>query len=113
DEIHAKVGAVTIGTERSDRKQIAKMQDSLLNALGGDEGLIWISADIAMSGVMALTSQRILYGNGRHIEYVIPGDRVARSAIGVGPFYSGKHSKRHCLKVTWIGGPLKHQRIRN
>lgn len=113
-EVSSTIAAVIIGSESSDRKQIAKMQDALLKLLVPGEHLVWVSADVVYNdGIMALTDQRILRSSGRDIAYIVPGDRVARSTIKVKDFYGGKHSKMHAVHVTFIGGPLKHQTIKN
>ena len=109
-ELDNRLASAIIGSEPSDRKQMAKIQNALLSALTTGETLVWISATVLDTGVMALTDQRIIYGSGREIGYVIPGDRVARTSIGAKTFYGRRH---HCIHVNWFGGPLNHQSIRN
>jgi hypothetical protein len=113
-ELDAAIAPAVIGSESSNRKQITKIQDSLLRALLPGERLVWVSADVVHGGgVMALTDQRILYGGGKNVEYIVPGDRVARTALMVKEYASRQYPKVYAIKVTWFGGPLKHQTIKN
>lgn len=109
------VDAVAIGSSSSDSKRIGKIQYALLQALTPGEQLIAVSAEAQNwgSGVMAVTSQRILYGSGSHIEYIIEGNRVERTALKKAPTNNSRQPFRFCTYVTWRGNPLKHQRIKN
>jgi hypothetical protein len=107
--------AVVIGSSSSDSKRIGKIQAALLQALTPGEQLIAVAADAQNwgSGVMAVTSQRILYGTGSHIEYIIEGNHVAQTALKKAATNNSKQPFRFCAYVTWLGNPLKHQRIKN
>lgn len=109
------VAAAVIGSSSSDSKRIGKIQPALLQALTAGEQLIAVSADAQNwgSSVMAVTSQRILYGSGSHIEYIVEGNRVERTAIKKAPTSNSRQPFRFCASVTWLGNPLKHQRIKN
>lgn len=69
--LNSAVAAVVIGSSSSDLKRVGKIQPVLLEALTPAEQLIAVSADAQNwgSGVMAVTSRRILYGTGSHIDY--------------------------------------------
>jgi len=109
------VSAVVIGSSPSDLKRVGKIQPELLQALTKDERLIAVSAEGQNwgSGVMAVTSQRILYGSGSHIDYIIEGDCVAETTLKKAAMNNPRQPFRFCTYVTWLGNPLKHQRIRN
>lgn len=109
------VAAVVIGSSSSDSKRVGKIQSDLLQALTPDEQLIAVSADAPSwgSSVMAVTSQRILYGSGSHIEYIVEGNRVERTALKRAPTNNSRQPFRFCTYVTWRGNPLKHQRTKN
>jgi hypothetical protein len=109
------IAAIAIGSSASDSKRVGKIQSALLQALRSDEQLIAVSADARNwgSSVMVVTSQRILYGSGSHIEYIIEGNRVARSAINRAPTGNSREPFRFGATVTWVGNPLKHQKIKD
>lgn len=109
------VAAVVIGSSSSDSKRVSKIQPVLLQALTPGEQLIAVSAEAQNwgSSVMAVTSQRILYGSGSHIDYIIEGNRVARTALKKAATNNSRQPFRFCTYVTWRGNPLKHQRIKN
>lgn len=113
-ELDPSIDTKIIGSDPADRRKIAKAQDALLGALQPNEQLVWVAADIGSGSVMALTTDRIMWLNGKTLEYVLDGSRVAATSLGQTQFYGDrKHAFKHSMKVTWAGGPLKHQSIRN
>jgi hypothetical protein len=107
-----RISPAAMLSESSDARRIAKFQPALLQAIMPGEHLFFVSADIDMSSVMALTSQRIIYGSGPKIDYILAGNRVAKTTIRRREMPSGQRHK-YCTEVTWNGGQLKHQSIRN
>jgi hypothetical protein len=107
-----EISSAAILSESSDERSIAKFQLALMEAMDPSEHPLFVCADIEMSSVMALTDQRIIYGTGSKVNYVLDGSRVAKTAIGVVQ-RSGGLRHRYCVKVTWRGGQLKHQSIKN
>lgn len=109
------VAAVAIGSSPSDSKRVGKIQAAMLQALTPGEQLVAVCAEGQNwgSGVMAVTSQRILYGTGSHIEYIIEGSRLARTALKKAAMNNPRQPFRFGAYVTWLGNPLKHQRIKN
>ena len=110
--VDPEVAAVVIGSS-TNSKSVGKIQLDLLEALTPDEQLIAVCACERHNSVMAVTNQRILYGSGSHIEYIIEGNRVAEASLMRGPTGNSRQPFWFCASVTWRGNPLKHQRIKN
>jgi hypothetical protein len=106
------ISSAAIVSESSDVRRIAKFQPALLQAITPREHLIFVSADVELSHVMALTSERIIYGSGSRIEYILEGSRVAWTTFMQDQMTGGQHHK-YRAQVAWTGGHLKHQSIEN
>lgn len=111
-QLDDRISPAAIVSQSSDARRIAKFQPALLQAITPGEQLFFVSADVEMSSVMALTSERIIYGAGSKVEYILDSSRVARTTIGRIEMPGGQRHK-YCAKVTWNGGQLKHQSIKN
>ncbi|MGH3203208.1 MAG: hypothetical protein ACRDP5_14305 [Streptosporangiaceae bacterium] len=110
--VDPSVAAVAIGSS-SNSKSVGKIQSDLLQTLTPDEQLIALCACERHSNVMAVTNQRILYGSGSHIDYIIEGNRVAEASLMRAPTGNSRQPFWFCASVTWRGNPLKSQRIKN
>lgn len=111
--LDSRIAAGAITSDPSDSRKIAKAQEAILATLRPSESIAWAAADISDNSVMVLTNERILSFGGSQLGYIVDGSRVAATKLGQMNFYGRGHSFKHSMTVTWRGGPLKHQSIKN